>query len=98
MQIISQHILPIPNGNVVATVIRLDSTTDTGLWSRASNMPSSSPWAIAQLRRPGDPAVTVTQTALNQLSVTGNVGDEVLIIAHCDRPIVTTEPPTPTQV
>lgn len=94
MRIVSQDLLPIREGTIVATVIVLESATDTGLWSRAS----SADGAIVQVKRPGDPSVTVTQTALNQLRVVGNVGDEVMIIAHCDRPIVTTEPPTPAAV
>ncbi len=88
MQVVSQDLLPIRNGTIVSTVVRLDGgSNDSATWSQASRADG----AIVQVLRPGDTAVTVTQDDIDSLTITGGVaGQEVLIIAHSDRPVVDT--------
>jgi dTDP-4-amino-4,6-dideoxygalactose transaminase len=41
----------------------------------------------AQLRRPGDNVVTVSITDIDTVALTGNVGDEVLLVTLHDDPV-----------
>jgi hypothetical protein len=45
---------------------------------------------VIQLRRPGDPEVTVSQTDIDTVALTGSVGQEVLIVTLHDDPAVET--------
>ena len=70
---------------VLSTVVRLTGASDT---VELPNMAASSNSA-AQLRRPGDSAVTVSQSDINSVSVTGGTaGQEVLIVSLHQDPIV----------
>jgi hypothetical protein len=84
-EIKSQHVLPIPGGTVVATVVKLSAATET-----ISNWPrmSGAALAVKQVKRSGDPTVTVAQASINSVTLTGRVGDECLVISHSDRPVV----------
>lgn len=84
---ISQQSVVVRRGetSVLATVVRLASSSDT---VELPNMAASSNSA-AQLRRPGDAAVTVSQSDVNSVTVSsGKAGQEVLIVSLHNDPIV----------
>ena len=84
---ISQSPATVTRGNqgILATVVRLDGPAET---VELPNMAATSNSAV-QLRRPGDGAVTVTQTDINTISITGgSAGQEVLIISSHGDPIL----------
>ncbi len=81
--IVSQKHQTIRRGqsSVVASVVRLTSNSDS---VELPNMQSTNNCAV-QLRRPGDPLVTVSQSDIDTVALTGTGGDEVLIVSlHVD--------------
>lgn len=83
--ILSQKVLPIKNGNIVATEVKLTAASDTVDVPRMS----SATGGAAQVRRPGDPAVTVTISDIDTVALTGSVDDEILVLSHSYSPIPT---------
>jgi hypothetical protein len=70
---------------VVATVVKLASATDSFDLPRMAAASNS----VSQLRRPGDAAITVSQTDVNTVSITGgSAGQEVLLVSLHNDPIV----------
>lgn len=68
---------------MVATVVRLTAASDS---VELPNMTASSN-CVVQLRRPKDPLVTVSQSDIDTVSVTGIIGDEILLVSlHPDPP------------
>lgn len=72
--------------SVTVSVIKLTAVSDT---LEVARMQATSNCAI-QLRRPGDPEVTVSQTDIDTVAITGGVGQEVLIVTLHDDPAVET--------
>jgi hypothetical protein len=72
-----------PNSHVVLTVVKLTAASDSVDLPRMS----STTGAVAQIRRVGDPAVTVSQSDIDTVSLTGTVGDEILLVSHSNSPI-----------
>jgi hypothetical protein len=72
--------------SVTATVVQLTAASDT---LEVARMQAESNCVI-QLRRPGDPEVTVSQTDIDTVALTGSVGQEVLIVTLHDDPAVET--------
>lgn len=90
-QIISQDYLPIKDGTLVATVVRMEgSGSETIDIPRMSSNPSQEGAdAVAQILRPGDTALTEASTDLDTMTLSGGTaGQEVLLVSHSDRPIV----------
>ena len=83
--ILSQKVLPIKNGNIVATEVKLTAASDTVDVPRMSSATA----AAAQVRRPSDPAVTVAVSDIDTLTLTGSVNDEILVVTHSYSPIPT---------
>jgi hypothetical protein len=84
---VSQSFLTVRNGeqSVVATVVTLASASDS---FDLPNMAASSN-SVVQLRRPGDSAVTVSQSDINTVSITGgSPGQAVLLVSSHADPIV----------
>jgi hypothetical protein len=80
----SQKIETVRRGHsaVAVTAIELVAASDT---VELPNMAASSN-CVVQLRRPGDPKVVVSQTDIDTASVTGSIGDKVLIVSLHDDP------------
>ena len=72
--------------SVTVTVVQLTTKSDS---LEVARMQASANCAI-QLRRPGDPEVTVSQTDIDTVAFTGSVGQEVLIVTLHDDPAVET--------
>lgn len=68
---------------MAATTVRLTAASDT---VELPNMAASSN-CVVQLRRPQDPLVTVTQSDLDTVAVTGVIGDEVLLVSFHSDPV-----------
>jgi len=81
--IISQRLLPITNANLVATVVKLTANSDSVTLPRMSSTANK----VAQLRRVGDPAVTVTQSSATAVTLAGVQGDEILLVSLHQTPI-----------
>lgn len=83
---ISQSFHRVRHGDISVgtTVVKLVTASDT---VELPNM-SAATNSVVQLRRPGDPSVTVSQSDVNTASLTGNAGDEVLIISMHGDPVV----------
>jgi hypothetical protein len=84
---VSQHNMAIRNGNqsIVATVVKLASASDS---FDLPNMAAASN-SVVQLRRPGDSAVTVSQSDINTVSISGgSAGQDVLLVSSHNDPIV----------
>lgn len=81
--IISQRLLPINDGNLVSTIVKLTANSDTVTLPRMASTANK----VAQLRRIGDPAVTVSQTNITAVALTGTVGDEILLVSLHNSPI-----------
>ena len=85
-QILSQKIHTVRRGcsAVAVSVVRLTATSDT---VEVPTLAANSNSAV-QIRRPGDPKVVVSITDLDTVAVTGNIGDEILLITlHGDNPV-----------
>lgn len=84
-RIITQKFQTVRNGSssVTATVVKLTSASDT---VDVPNMQSTAN-CVVQLRRPGDPLVTISQSDINTVALTGNIGEEVLIVTLHDDPM-----------
>ena len=78
----------IKDGLIVITVVSLTSASDTVELPRMS---AASGPAVAQVHRPSDPTVTVSQTDIDTVALTGTVGNEILLVSHSKDPI-----PSPT--
>ena len=72
--------------SVTVSVVQLSTAVDS---LEVARMQAASNCAI-QLRRPGDPEVTVSQTDIDTVALTGTVGQEVLIVTLHDDPAVET--------
>jgi len=70
--------------NIVSTVVKLTAAADTVTLPRMRASSNS----VVQLRRPGDSAVTVSQTNFTAVALTGSVNQEVLLVSLSDDPIV----------
>jgi hypothetical protein len=71
---------------VVATVVKLE-----GSGSESFDLPNmtAASNAVVQLRRPGDTAVTVSQSDTNTVAISGgSAGQEVLLISSHNDPVV----------
>ena len=77
------HTLVGLGANLVATVVKLTSTSDSVALPRMKGTSNR----VVQLRRPGDSAVTVTQSDATTVSLAGSVGNEVLLVSFSDDPI-----------
>lgn len=86
-QFVSQKLHSVRRGqsSVVASVVRLTAASDT---VTLPSMKASSN-CVVQLRRPNDPLVTVSQSNSTSVSLTGEVGDEVLLVSFHHDPIPT---------
>lgn len=84
-QIVSQQIQTVRRGSssVAATVVRLTARSDS---VEVPNLSANSNTAV-QLRRPKDPLVTVSITDLDTVALTGQVGQEILLITLHNDPI-----------
>lgn len=82
---ISQTVHTVRRGSssIVATVVKLTSASDT---VELPQMAAATNSAV-QLRRPGDSSITVSQSDINDVTLTGNIGDEVLIVSLHGDPI-----------
>ena len=80
---ISQHVFNAKGLNLVATVVKLVVRSDTVELPRMS----STAGKVAQVRRSGDPKIVISQTDADTVTLTGNVGDEVLLLSLSDEPI-----------
>jgi hypothetical protein len=69
--------------NIVSTVVKLTAAADTVELPRMRADSNS----VVQLRRPGDLVVTVSQSDFTTVTLTGNVGQEVLLVSLSDDPI-----------
>jgi len=86
-EILSQHVAPVPGGNVISTVVKLSAASETiSNWPRLSSATGSA----AQVRRAGDAATTVTVASITSITLAGTVGNECLVVSHHDSPIVQT--------
>ncbi len=65
----------------VAVLVAASDTLEVARMQAASN-------CVVQLRRPGDPEVTVSQTDIDTVALTGSPGQEVLIVTLHDDPAV----------
>ena len=82
--ILYQRVLPIKDGNLVATVVQATALSDTVTLPRMSGTAGK----VAQLRRPGDAALTVSQTNATAVAVTfTSIGQEILLVSHHLAPI-----------
>jgi hypothetical protein len=83
--IVSQHMFPTGTSNVVATVVKLVTASDT------VNLPRmlSTSGEVSQIRRSGDPKITISQTDAVAVVLTGNPGAEVLLVSLSGSPIPT---------
>lgn len=68
---------------ILATVVKLTTNSDT---VELPNMAASTN-SVVQLRRPGDPSVTISQSDINTVSVTGNLGNVVMLVSIHTDPI-----------
>lgn len=84
--IISQHLLPVTGlgANLVSTLVKLTAVSDSVTLPRMRQSANS----VVQLRRPGDASVTVSQSDFTAVTLTGNVGDQALLVSFHDDPIV----------
>lgn len=84
-QILSQKIQSVRRGSssVAATVVKLTTRSDSVEVPRMAATANTA----AQLRRPGDNVVTVSITDIDTVALTGNVGDEVLLVTLHDDPV-----------
>lgn len=84
--LISQTIQTVRRGQsaVTATVARLTAVSDS---VELPDMAASAN-CVVQLRRPGDPKVVVSQSNIDTVSVTGKIGDEVLLVSLHSDPVV----------
>lgn len=82
---ISQHAQTVRRGNssVLTTVVKLTRASDT---VELPNMIAAAN-SVVQLRRHGDPKTVVSQTDIDTVSVTGNAGDEILLVSLHSDPI-----------
>jgi len=76
-------VLPIKDANLVATIVKLTANSDTVTLPRMSSTANK----VAQLRRIGDPAVTVTQSSITAVTLAGVEGDEILLVSLHKTPI-----------
>lgn len=82
--ILYQRVLPINGGNLVCTIVQSTALADTVTLPRMSGTAGK----VAQLRRPGDAALTVSQTDATAVSITfTSVGQEILLVSHHLAPI-----------
>ena len=83
--LLSQQIQTIRRGgsSVAATVVVLTAGSDS---VEVPTLAANANTAI-QLRRPKDPLVTVSITDIDTVALTGNIGDEILLITLHDDPI-----------
>jgi hypothetical protein len=81
--IISQEVFNAGDSNIVATFVKLLANSDSVTLPRMS----STSGKVFQLRRAGDPNVTVSQTSATAVSLTGPKSREVLLISQHDGPI-----------
>jgi hypothetical protein len=81
--IVQQNVHPFTPYNLVASVVKLTAASDTVVLPRMRASSNS----VVQLRRPGDSLVTVSQTDFTTVSLTGTVGQEILLISISDDPI-----------
>lgn len=78
----------IPGGNLVVTVLTLTANSDSVTLPRMTGTSNK----VAQLLRPGDSAVTVSQSAVageehTVVNLTGVLGQSILLVSHSDDPI-----------
>ncbi len=71
------------NSSLLTTVVRLTSKSDS---VELPNMSAASN-TVVQLRRPNDPNVEVSQTDIDTVALTGNVGDEILLVSLHQDPM-----------
>lgn len=84
--VISQNMNAVKHGSVsiVTTVVRLSAASAT---INLPNMLASSN-SVVQLRRPGDAAVTVTQSDINTVAISGGAkGNEVMLVSVSSDPV-----------
>lgn len=82
--ILFQRFLPIKDGNLVATLVQSTALSDTVTLPRMSGTAGK----VAQLRRPGDSAITVSQSSATAVTLTfATVGQEALLVSHHLSPI-----------
>jgi len=79
----SQRVLPISGANLVVTIVRLTAASDSVSLPRMS----STSGKVAQLLRIGGSAVTVSQTSVTAVTLTGTEGQEILLVSHHKDPI-----------
>ena len=76
--ILSQNILSEGNQSIGVTEVRLTARSDTVTLPRMT----AASGKVIQLRRSGDPTVTVSQTNSTAVALTGNTGDTVLLFSQ----------------
>lgn len=81
--ITAQRVLPITAANLVATFVTLTATSDSVTLPRMRSTSSQ----VVQLVRPGDTAITVTQTSATAVTLVGTIGQSILLISNHDDPI-----------
>jgi hypothetical protein len=85
--IVSQQVLSAVTSNVVATVVKLVTASDTVTLPRML----ADAGKVVQVRRSGDPKIVIAQNVndLSLVNLTGRVGDEILLLSHSDAPVPT---------
>lgn len=86
--IVSQRVLPIKGGNLVATLVTLTAASDSVTLPRMRGTSNQ----VVQLIRPGDSSVTVSQSGVSGeehtvVNLTGTVGNQVLLVSNHGDPI-----------
>lgn len=83
--IVYQRVLPIKDGNLVATLVRsISNAADTVTLPRMNGTSGQ----VAQLRRPGDPSITVSQGSATSVTLTfAAEGVEILLVSNHKDPI-----------
>jgi hypothetical protein len=84
--LLNQRIETVRHGqsSVATTVVKLTAQSDTVELPQMAAAANS----VVQLRRVGDSIATISQTDINTVSVTGKIGQEVLLVSLHDDPVV----------